>query len=362
MPDARGSRTPAQPSFLQRTLVVAGVVVFVLLLWAWRDVVLLAFASILIANGLHGIADPLRERARVGRGAALAVAALVVSAILAGIVWLFGALLASQISELSAQLPAAWERMRETLSQTPIGAGLAEDLQAWVAGAAQFGVVCGVAARFGGYTLSVASALTNVVLVLFAAVFFASAPGTYVEGTLKLVPRGLRADLKAALAGSSRALKKWMLGTLISMLAIMLMMGIALAFLGVPSFIALAMIAGLAQFVPVAGPLLAAIPGVLLALTVGPETALWTAIAYFSASQLEANVIYPVIQQRAVQMPPAVTLFAIIAMGLLFGPLGVLLATPIMVVAAVFIVQLYVRGVLNEEMLLPGEKPSQHSS
>ena len=334
-------------------LTVAAIAVFALLLWAWRDVLLLVFASILIATGLHGIADPMVRRAPLGRGAALAVAGLIVLAVLGGIGWLFGAQMEAQISELSGQLPAAWERMRVTLSQTPLGRGLAEDLQRWVSGDGQFS---GIAPQFSGSALSVASALTNALLVLFAAIFFAVTPAIYVQGTLQLAPRAIRDDFEEAFAASSRALKKWLLGSLISMLAITLMMSLALGLLGVPSFVALALIAGLAQFVPVAGPLLAAIPGILLALTVGPDTALWTAVAYFVASQLEANLIYPLIQQRAVQMPPALTLFAIIAMGLLFGPLGVLLATPLMVVAAIFIVKFYIRGVLHEDVLLPGEK------
>src|SRR5690606_34178298 len=89
--------------------------------------------------------------------------------------------------------------------------------------------------------------------------------------------------------------------------------------------------------------------------TVSPQTALWTALAYLIASQLEANLIYPVIQKRAVSMSPALTLFAILAMGALFGPLGIVLATPLLVVISIFVIKLYVNKVLGDSRPAPGE-------
>jgi predicted PurR-regulated permease PerM len=87
---------------------------------------------------------------------------------------------------------------------------------------------------------------------------------------------------------------------------------------------------------------------------VGVDTALWTGVAYIAASQIEANLIYPVIQKRAVSLPPALTLFAILATGLLLGPLGVLFAVPLVVIAAILVVRLYVRRVLGEDATIPG--------
>jgi predicted PurR-regulated permease PerM len=96
-------------------------------------------------------------------------------------------------------------------------------------------------------------------------------------------------------------------------------------------------------------------------MTVGPETALWKALIYLVASQVEANLIYPMIQKKAVDLPPALTLFSIIAFGLLFGPLGILFAVPLTVVASIFVIRLYVNNVLGEDIDIPGgegdEKP-----
>lgn len=353
MPDSSLSTSRSRITFAQAVAIIAGLIVGLLLVWAWRDVLLLVFASVLIAVGLHGIADPIARRTPLSAGVALLLAGVLVIAVLAGVVWLFGAQIAGQFEAMFGQLPEAWSRLRGDLQQHVAGRALVAEIERWISTSAD-NPMGAAFARVGGYTMSIAGGLTTALLVVFAAAFIASAPKIYVRGLLKLAPLSVRPRMDGALQASGRALKKWLLGTLASMLAISAMLAIALWLLGVPGFLALALIAGLAQFVPVVGPLLAAIPGVLLALTIGPETAAWTALAYFVASQLEANLLYPLIQQRAVSLPPALTLFAIIAMGVLFGPLGVMLAAPLTVVASIFIVTLYVNGVLNENEPIPG--------
>jgi predicted PurR-regulated permease PerM len=107
--------------------------------------------------------------------------------------------------------------------------------------------------------------------------------------------------------------------------------------------------------VPLIGPTLAAAPGILLALTVGADTALWAALLYFATAQIEANLLTPMIQQKAVSMPPALLLFGVIAGGLLLGPLGALFATPLIVVISVFVAIFYVSGVLGDKQAaIPG--------
>jgi predicted PurR-regulated permease PerM len=69
----------------------------------------------------------------------------------------------------------------------------------------------------------------------------------------------------------------------------------------------------------------------------GGEITLWTLLLYLAVQQLEGNVISPAIMRRTVHLPPAVTLFSVVAFGVLFGPLGVLLAAPLSVTVAVFV-------------------------
>jgi predicted PurR-regulated permease PerM len=109
-------------------------------------------------------------------------------------------------------------------------------------------------------------------------------------------------------------------------------------------------------FVPLVGPALAAIPAILVALSEGGTMVLWVIGLYVVVQQIEGNAIMPLVQRRTVGLPPVVTLFALVSLGVLFGPLGILLGTPITVVLYVAVKQLYVRDTLGEPTDVPGEE------
>jgi predicted PurR-regulated permease PerM len=311
----------------------------------------LAFASILIACGLRGLAKPINQRTPLKEGWSLLVAALIVLLVLAALFAVFGAQIAGQFDDLRETIPPALDTLRSQLSETAYGQFLLEQFDGLTGSG---GPLSDILSRVGGFSLAFFNGLLEAFLVVVAAIFFAVSPNTYRNGVLKLAPSSWRDSAGEALDASGVALQKWLLGTLISMLAIAILVGVGLWAIGVPAPLGLAVLAGLAQFVPVIGPVIAALPGILLALASDPTTALWAALVYFVASQLEANVLYPLIQERAVSQPPVITIYSIVAFGLLFGPLGVLLAVPISVVVMIFIVKFYVRDTLGEDVPLPG--------
>jgi predicted PurR-regulated permease PerM len=139
------------------------------------------------------------------------------------------------------------------------------------------------------------------------------------------------------------------------MMLVFVLTGLGLWAIGLPAALALALLAGLAEFVPLIGPVVAAIPALLIALAEGWQTALWTLLLYLAIQQVESNLIMPLVQHRVVSLPPAVALFAVVAFGLLFGSLGVLFATPLAVVIFVAVKKLWVRETLGEPTELPGE-------
>ena len=328
------------------------------LAWIWRNVILLAFAAAVIALALTGFAEFLQRRTPLGPRAALLAAGLIVLASLTGSAWLFGAQISAQIDQLAAGLPRAWATLQEWLSGVALGERVQGFLQQAIQGESLSGLMSNVAARFGGVAAAMAGAALNVILVTSAAIYFAVDPGPYRRGVLRLVPQNLQSDVAHALDASGVAIRKWVLGTLISMAIIAVLVGAGLWLVGVPGFLALALLAGLSQIVPIIGPLVAAAPGILLAFMAGPETAIWAAAVYFAASQLEANVVSPMVQRRAVSIPAALSLFSVIAMGVLLGPLGILLGIPIALVAMVFITKFYVQRVLRHDVKLPGENGS----
>ena len=340
--------------FSARALLVLVIVAIALASWAVRDAILLMFAAVLLAIAVHGIADALMHWTPLRQKAALAVAALMLVGGIVAILGVFGAQLANELSGVIDRIPGAWERAKETLSSQPLGAALVSEIESMGSGGSE-GSLQGMLQNMGGYALPFASGLTSGILVLFIAGFLTTSAISTRNGALLLLPEGIDKKVGDALNASARALKKWLLGISIDMVIIAVLMGFALWGLGVPAFVGLALIAGLSQFVPTVGPLLSAIPGVLLAFTVGPMTALWTALAYLVVSQLEANLVYPLIQQKTASVPPALNLFAVLAFGMLLGPLGVLLATPILIVISVFLLTLYVRDALGKDAAIPGD-------
>ena len=139
------------------------------------------------------------------------------------------------------------------------------------------------------------------------------------------------------------------------MVLVFVLTGLGLWAIGVPAALALALLAGLAEFVPIVGPIVAAVPALLIALSAGWQTALWTLLLYLAIQQVEGNVIQPLVQHRVVSLPPAITVFAVVAFGLLFGSLGVLFATPLAVVVFVAVWTLWVRETPGEPTKLAGD-------
>jgi predicted PurR-regulated permease PerM len=121
------------------------------------------------------------------------------------------------------------------------------------------------------------------------------------------------------------------------------------------SAVALGLLAALLEFIPFVGPIVAAIPAVLIALTLSPELALSVVILYTVVQQVEGNVLQPIVQQYAVDLPGVVLIFSLIAFGTLFGVIGIIFAAPLAVVTYVMVKKLYVRETLGTATPIPGE-------
>ncbi|MCK5908497.1 MAG: AI-2E family transporter [Caulobacter sp.] len=333
-------------------LALLATVSLVFLVWRLAHVALIAFAAVIVAVLLRALADPLSRRARLPEGAALVVSGLVIVAVLAASSWLFGATVVGQLNGLAARLPSDEAQLRTLLERLPFGAALSDF--SFNAGTLAGGVQ-GVAGRVGGYALNAFSALTNTALVLVAGVYLALKPAAAREGLLLLVPESRTSTMRAVLDTAGRALRLWLLGTFADMAVVAVMTGAGTALIGLPSPVALGILAGVASFVPIVGPIVSVVPALLIAVQESPSMVLWTVLVYVAVQQIESNLIFPFIQRRAVDLPPVLSLFGVLAFGVLLGPLGVVLATPLLVVGLVFLKRLYVRESLGKAVKIPGE-------
>lgn len=351
-PDTPAKAPPAlDRSFVRRTSFQFAVGAGLFLLWQLASVLLLAFAAVVVAVLLRAIADPIARRSPLNDGMALAAACLVVAGLLAVAGWLFGSMLISQLWELASRLPQNMNQLRAIVASWPFGGDLVQRLQHATDLMTQFQ---GLAGRIGGYAVSAFGAGANLILVLFTGLFLAVRPRSARNGALLLAPKGPRESIGEALDASGRALRMWLLGMLAEMAAVGLLTGLGAWAVGLSSPLALGVIAGVVDFIPIVGSVASAVPGLLLALPMWPHTLLWTLLMYVAVQQFEGNVIYPFIQRRAVDLPPALSMLVVLFFGVLLGPLGVMLASPLLVVLLTTTKILYLRNTLGEQVRIPG--------
>jgi len=162
------------------------------------------------------------------------------------------------------------------------------------------------------------------------------------------LPRPRRARAHEILQTIGLALRKWLIGMSLDMLLLGAMIFIGMWLIGMPFAFALAVLSGVAVFVPYIGPTIAAIPGLLLALTVRPTQALYAGLVYLAALTIEGNFNQPMLQRWAVSIPPVVNLLAILVFSPLFGIWGAVLATPLSVALWVLVKMAYVEDLLND--------------
>jgi predicted PurR-regulated permease PerM len=303
--------------------VLAGLWIF----WRLADVFLLLFGAIVLASTLRTGADFVSRWLRIPIRVSLGLVLLLVALVVGGTTLVLGNDLQVQLSVLTTQLPAVLRTLGDRLGIADLDQKAAAQIMAFVSSDAALGNVA-------GYTGGLLAVATELVVVIASAVFLAASPGSYVRGVLRLVPRQHRESVERAVGKAGKALSAWLLGQLLTMAVVSASTAIAMVLLRVPAPLALGLIAGVLEFVPYVGAISAAVPAAILALA-GPDpfAVFWVIGAYLVIQQVEGNVISPLIQQWAVKLPPVLGLFALVAMSVLFGPLGALLSTPLVVVA-----------------------------
>lgn len=338
--------------FTRRVLVVLAIAAAAFLAIKLTYLFVLIFAAVVIAVILRVMASRFQ---RFGLSEGLAVTAAVI-ALLGGfglLCWMFGGLVAGQFSELWAQLPQAVNAAQAQLNEWGINYDIKQ-----LSGSLE-GQVSGLFSRASGFVLAAGGVIADAAVVLAGAIFFAAQPRYYRDGALRLMPRRAEPLATTILDDCDRGLKQWLQGQLLSSLCVTVLTATGLFVLGVPSALALAIIAGVLDFIPFLGPVIAALPAILIAFSESPSTALWTVGLYLLVQQVQGNILQPMVQKKSVDLPPVVLLFAVLATGILFGPPGVLLAAPMTVVGYILVQHGYIAAILGREPKRPagGDKP-----
>jgi predicted PurR-regulated permease PerM len=347
--------TPIQAQtrhFTQRVLIVVGITftaaLLAFLLIYEINVVLQFFCAVLLAIFLYGLAGWMRRYTNLSHGVSVLLVSILLLTTLGLSIWGLAPSVTEQIRNLRNDLPESARQASEFLSQYSVGRTIIEQLPS----AEQvIGYVnnAGFLSQVGGVFSSTLGAIADFFIVILLAIYLAIEPGLYVRGITKLFPIERRERVREILYQIVDTLSWWLIGKFGSMLAIGVMTWIGLWIIGVPLSLSLGLIAGLLSFIPNFGPILSAIPAILLGFITSPITALYVAGLYVLVQILESNIITPIIERRTVELPPALTVVFQLSLGVLVGGLGLVLATPILAVVMVLVQTVYIHDILGDK-------------
>lgn len=325
---------------------VALVVGLIALAFAASKVLLLVFVAVILASGLQPVISWMRGHAPIGRGPAILVVYGVFLAVVVGMALFVLPAAISQFVRTLDSLPPFFDRARAWAADIR-PTGLSHGVSALIDGAADLlrpggGPSNGQVVQVG---LTLAEGVTSILTLLTVVYFWLTEHARLQRYALAFVPAHRRAGARDVWNQSETRLGMWVRGQLILMSALGVATSIAYTLLGVPSAVLLGLIAALAEGIPIVGPLLGAIPAILLAATVSPQLALEVAGVYLVLQIIEGNVLVPIVMRNTVGISPFLVILSILVGAAAGGFVGALLAVPIAATAEVVLEGLQARDV-----------------
>ena len=342
-------------SALSTGLILLGTAVGLLLIWQASSSLLVIFAGVLFASFLDACARALEPIIPVGRVWRLTLVVLVLAVLIVlGLLWSAG-----KTPEQARVLVRIMDTQLDVLEQRLLAFGVdlfgpdgGRDFSRWfpdhnrLFGQAQIAV--GTASSF----------LANTAIILFLGIIFAFDPRVYREGIVSLARLPYRSRVRDVLNEMGSVLRFWFVGQVIRIALMTVFAWAALYLVGLPGAFLLGVQAGLSNFIPYLGPIVAAIPIALVAMPLGLSMLIWAVGVYTVVQSIEGYVIGPLILRQAVEIPPAWTLVAIVLFGSLFGVMGIALAMPLLAVGRVAVLRFYVEDCLGDDMSRSSGKES----
>ncbi|MCC9642022.1 AI-2E family transporter [Rhodopirellula sp. JC740] len=332
-------------SFVRRVLLACAVVlVFVALsalMVAARDLLPLIFGAVLIAVVLNALAAKLARwlpdfLGQTGR-VSLVIASLL---LLAGLTtYSFANSAAQKTMQFRDRIQKSFQESVETLRDQPVIGEQLPEKEELPSMMPSSGKSLGLLKNFFTSTFG---GLVDVLILFFLALYFAVSPEKYRVGVIRLLPLSWRTHVSELMSDSSETLWRWMIGRLIAMALVGILFGVGLSFIGVPMPLELGVFAGLVTFIPNIGGVAAVVPALLLSFQEGTSAMVAVLVLYLAIQTVESYFITPMIQERQVELPPAMVILAQILGGIIFGFWGVVFATPMVAVSMLWINRLYV--------------------
>lgn len=318
------------------------------ILWEIRQVLLLVFAAIVLANSLNLLSRRFQE-AGMRRSVAVLLSVSCFIAVLVGFFLIIVPSFANQLQELTKLVPAGADRLNVWTDQMihlvpPTFSPYLPNLDSlWAQIQPYVNRLLGGSFAFFSNSLG---AVVNILLVLVLGLMLLINPSAYRRGFIRLFPAFYRQRIDHILKECEFSLGRWIVGALISMSVVAVLSSTGLALLGVKAALAQGILAGLLNFIPNIGPTLSVVLPMATALLDSPIKSLFVFILYIAIQQFESNLLTPFVMAQQVSLLPATSLLAQVFFATIFGFLGLALALPLTVVS-----QIWIRRVLIEDVM-----------
>ncbi|MCX5495857.1 AI-2E family transporter [Kaistia dalseonensis] len=339
------------------SLIAVGIGLY--LVWLTSSSLLILFAGVLFAAFLDACTRALRPILPIARIWRLSLVILILTLLSAWGIFRGAVGLPEQVRSLISVMDAQLDFLQQRLLAYGIemfGPDGGRDFSRFFPGDTQL---------FGHAQFAVGTAtsfLAGLIVIVFVGLLFSFDPAVYRESIVLCVPPRRRPRVRQVLDEMGGALRMWLVAQCVRMLLMFVAVWIALYALQLPGAFLLAVQAGVLNFIPYLGPILAGIPIALVAMPLGVPMLVWAVGIYTVIQTIEGYVIGPLIQRRAASIPPAWTLVGIVLIGALFGTLGIALAMPLMALARIAILRFYVEDWLGDAVTAPVEpEPAERS-
>jgi predicted PurR-regulated permease PerM len=326
--------------------IAAFAVLLVLAIWAASHMLLLVFGGILLAILLRGLGELFGQYTGIPERWSIWIVLIALVCILGIGGWYLSGEISGQFDALGRSLTKMWGQLRSELEKYGWGQQVLAVLGDPQISAERVGAL-------GKLFAAVLGGVSGLIISVFIGLYVAADPTLYRHGFIRLVPLRYRERAAEILNDLHDTLRWWLMGTLVVMILVGTMTTIGLWLLGIPLALALGLIAFFLEFVPYIGPILSAVPAVLVASTIGSSEVLYVVLLFWAVQSLEGYVISPLVYQKTLEIPPMLTISAQVVLGTLLGVIGVIFATPLTACAMVLVQRIYVEDALGDRL----EKP-----
>lgn len=356
------SATPARRERSLATSIALGgcaIVAFAALLaivWYSAATLLLLFSGVLFGIALIAISDLLGRVIGGSHVLRLVIVCVLLTGLFSTVIALGGATIAQQATALGTTIRSQVGTVKNFLEERGVDTSFLTfdsgatnpDGQQQPAALPKLpsasAIASGTSAVFSQtwkFLVGLFETLGNVVVIILLGLLLATQPMLYRNGLLSFVPKRYATEAGSLADDVGETLRRWLLGQLVTMSAIFIVTAVGLTLLGIPGAIVLGFIAGFLSFIPNIGAVLAGVLIVLASLGSG-----WPIVAgafglYLMVQFLEGNILTPLIQRQAIDIPPATLFAAQIFLGFLFGLWGLALALPLIAIVNVVLKHFY---------------------